>query len=277
MRDRGVFSRAAAGRSVSHGASSHLPRLLKAPPTLARACHEAWVRHGMSPDAVEACIAHNPHKPGIAKLRVRTRRGRRAQRARAGIPRAAAGPRPPATAHEHRPPRRQGRLPLAAARPHGRAAVVPLSCDPPCVRAGRGAAQALQPRRLHLGRRVRAPRTHGRGLGAAPGWSRERCRLSAWHRVRRREIKAPSSPAIVRGSNPLEPFSRTVVWRLSERSSWLSVPARGGQCDSTDPSRRCAQARRAPLRRQTIRGMIRIATMLATLIIGLIAGPEVSL
>ena len=43
------------------------PRL--SPATLAQACHEAWVRHRMTPDDVEACIARNPHKPGIGKLR----------------------------------------------------------------------------------------------------------------------------------------------------------------------------------------------------------------
>ncbi len=37
---------------------------------LARACHEAWVGHDMTPAHVEACIARNPKKPGIAKLRV---------------------------------------------------------------------------------------------------------------------------------------------------------------------------------------------------------------
>jgi len=43
------------------------PRLT--PEQLARACHEAWVRQGTAPDMVEACIARNPRKPGIAKLR----------------------------------------------------------------------------------------------------------------------------------------------------------------------------------------------------------------
>ncbi|HEV2774246.1 MAG TPA: type IV toxin-antitoxin system AbiEi family antitoxin domain-containing protein, partial [Solirubrobacteraceae bacterium] len=43
------------------------PRL--APPDLARACHEAWVHHRTTPIHVDACIARNPHKPGIAKLR----------------------------------------------------------------------------------------------------------------------------------------------------------------------------------------------------------------
>jgi hypothetical protein len=42
----------------------HLP-----PDDLARACHEAWVHHRVRPEHVEACIARNPRKPGIAKLR----------------------------------------------------------------------------------------------------------------------------------------------------------------------------------------------------------------
>ena len=36
---------------------------------LTRACHEAWHRHGTSPDDIERCIARNPHKKGISKLR----------------------------------------------------------------------------------------------------------------------------------------------------------------------------------------------------------------
>jgi hypothetical protein len=36
---------------------------------LTRACHEAWVRHDCGRDTVEACIARNPRKPGVAKLR----------------------------------------------------------------------------------------------------------------------------------------------------------------------------------------------------------------
>jgi hypothetical protein len=43
------------------------PRL--APRDLARACHEAWVHHRTTPIHVEACIARNPTKPGVAKLR----------------------------------------------------------------------------------------------------------------------------------------------------------------------------------------------------------------
>jgi len=43
------------------------PRLTLA--RLGRACHEAWVRHHTTPHDFEACIARNPHKPGIAKLR----------------------------------------------------------------------------------------------------------------------------------------------------------------------------------------------------------------
>jgi hypothetical protein len=40
-----------------------------APPQLARACHEAWIRHRTAPQHVESCIARNPRKPGAAKLR----------------------------------------------------------------------------------------------------------------------------------------------------------------------------------------------------------------
>lgn len=36
---------------------------------LARLCHEAWVRHRTSPRDVEACIARNPSKKQIPKLR----------------------------------------------------------------------------------------------------------------------------------------------------------------------------------------------------------------
>jgi hypothetical protein len=43
------------------------PRL--PPPDLARACHEAWVHHRTTPLHVEATIARDPNKPGIAKLR----------------------------------------------------------------------------------------------------------------------------------------------------------------------------------------------------------------
>lgn len=39
------------------------------PALLARACHEAWVHHRTSPRQVEACIARNPTKKGISKLR----------------------------------------------------------------------------------------------------------------------------------------------------------------------------------------------------------------
>jgi hypothetical protein len=43
------------------------PRLT--PRGLARACHEASVRHDTTPDQIEACIARNPRRPGTAKLR----------------------------------------------------------------------------------------------------------------------------------------------------------------------------------------------------------------
>lgn len=52
-----------------------VPRILldlapaMSPPQLARACHEAWVRHNCGPDKIEACILRNPRKPGAGKLR----------------------------------------------------------------------------------------------------------------------------------------------------------------------------------------------------------------
>ena len=39
------------------------------PAQLSRACHEAWVRHATTIKDIEACIARNPTKHGIAKLR----------------------------------------------------------------------------------------------------------------------------------------------------------------------------------------------------------------
>ena len=39
------------------------------PSALCQACHEAWVRHRVSPAQIEECIARNPTKKGIAKLR----------------------------------------------------------------------------------------------------------------------------------------------------------------------------------------------------------------
>jgi hypothetical protein len=36
---------------------------------LTRACHEAWIRHRTTPRFIEDCIARNPDKKGIAKLR----------------------------------------------------------------------------------------------------------------------------------------------------------------------------------------------------------------
>ena len=76
-----------------------------------------------------------------------------------------------------------------------------------------------------------------------------------------------------------EPRSEAPTDRVTaERDIGVAERAGGqGTGDSTGPGRRCAQARRDPLRRYAISGMMRIATMFATLIIGLIAGPEVSL
>lgn len=53
-----------------------VPRILidiapsSAPGELARLCHEAWVKHRTTPQQIEACIARNPRKHGIRKLRI---------------------------------------------------------------------------------------------------------------------------------------------------------------------------------------------------------------
>jgi hypothetical protein len=39
------------------------------PQELTRMCHEAWIHHDTGPREVEACVARNPHKKAIAKLR----------------------------------------------------------------------------------------------------------------------------------------------------------------------------------------------------------------
>lgn len=87
------------------------PRLAAA--ELVRACHEAWIRHGTSPAHVEACLARNSTKKGGAKLRralgadvtlSALEDGFLALLRRHGLPH---------PADEHRPCRRQGRLPLA--------------------------------------------------------------------------------------------------------------------------------------------------------------------
>jgi hypothetical protein len=67
---------AAADTTTVHGIPmTSVPRLLldiapaTSPTALTRAGHEAWIRHGVSPRDVEACIARNPTKKGAAKLR----------------------------------------------------------------------------------------------------------------------------------------------------------------------------------------------------------------
>ena len=55
--------------------STNVPRILLdlapklSPEQLARACHEGWVHHRVGPHHVEACIARNPNKRAITKLR----------------------------------------------------------------------------------------------------------------------------------------------------------------------------------------------------------------
>ena len=55
---------------------------------LARACHEAGVRHHTTPAQVEAVLARRPNSPGAAKLRAdhARRRARHAEPARGEVP-----------------------------------------------------------------------------------------------------------------------------------------------------------------------------------------------
>lgn len=39
-------------------------------PELTHACHQAWVIHDVNPSHIEACLARNPRKHGVAKLRL---------------------------------------------------------------------------------------------------------------------------------------------------------------------------------------------------------------
>ena len=97
------------------------------------------VPRGMGALSRDAAADRGLHRaqPGEARRReaaAGVRRGRDAQRARDGLPAPARSPRLPLPAHEHRPQRRQGRLPLAAARPHHRAAQLWLPRHPLGVR-----------------------------------------------------------------------------------------------------------------------------------------------
>ena len=118
---------------------------------LANACHEAWVRHRTAPDQIEACVARNPHKPGIARLREALRadvtlsvleKGFLALVHRHGLPR-------PRTENiDHRGDKVDCRWPRA--RPDDRAPQLPLPRLAARVRGRRRATPALEPRRLHV-------------------------------------------------------------------------------------------------------------------------------
>src|SRR5262245_30452253 len=64
---------------------------------------------------------------------------------------------------------------------------------------------------------------------------------------------------------------------MARESSSLAKTQGVGQCSERPTPEDAARGDEAPARRYVMMGMIRIATMLATLIIGLIAGPAVSL
>ena len=138
---------------------------------LTRACHEAWIHHRTTPRFVEDCIARNPGKKGAAKLRAALGADVTLSKLEDGFLALLREHGLPARARTSTP-RRQGRLPLAAARPHGRAAELPLPRIAPRVRGRRRAPPALEPPRVHLGRRLRARRADGRRARPALSSSR---------------------------------------------------------------------------------------------------------
>ncbi len=135
---------------------------------LTRACHEAWIHHRTPPRFIEDCIARNPGKKGIAKLRAAIGADATLSKLEDGFLDLLRSARPAGTAHERRPQWRQGRLPLAAARSHRRAAQLPLPRVAAGVRDRRRAAPAFEPPRVHLGRRLRAPRPDDRRADRPP-------------------------------------------------------------------------------------------------------------
>ena len=117
-------------------AMTTVPRaLLDVAPSLDAFRAVPGVPRGMGPLSRDASADRGVHRtqPGEAGSReaaAGVRRGRDAQRAREGFPRACSITRPAAPAHEHRRGGQQGRLPLAAVRPDHRAAQLPLSRQP---------------------------------------------------------------------------------------------------------------------------------------------------
>ena len=169
-------ARAAGPRPAARAGRAHarLPRGLGSSP------HHAGARRGVH--------RAQPAQAGRREAAPRARFGRHAQRARGRLPRAARRTCAAAAADEHRPPRRQGRLLLAGARPHGGASVLPLPRDAQRLRPRHGAPPALSPRRVHLWRRHRDRRRDGgraalRSCGRraeAPGRRRRRAHARAW-------------------------------------------------------------------------------------------------
>lgn len=134
---------------------------------LTRMCHEAWVQHDTGPREVEACIARNPHKKGISTLRDALASDATLSELEDGFLVLLDEHGLPPPAHEHRPPWRQGRLPLARPPAHRRAAELPLPRHAPRVRTGHRTPQKLGPCRLQLRRRLRTPRTDDRRAACA--------------------------------------------------------------------------------------------------------------
>jgi hypothetical protein len=140
---------------------------------LARACHEAGIRHGTTPAAVEASLARRPQCAG-GRTSPPGPHGRgegQSEQARSRLPGPAARRRPPASRYQ---PSRRGtksRLPLARPAAHRRTRRLPLSPLAALVGAGptpgKGSVRARRrASALHVRRRLREPRSDDGGVAA---------------------------------------------------------------------------------------------------------------
>jgi hypothetical protein len=150
---------------------------------LARACHEAGVKHRTTPRQVEAVLAQRPNTPGATKLHhilrgdVRVTLSKLEKRFVQLLRHSTAAP-GRARAPTNEPPRRRPPrgLPLARPKAHHRARQLPIPPLPPRLGAGPPPrARGPRPRRrvppLHLRRCLRVPGAdaHGAARSAASG------------------------------------------------------------------------------------------------------------
>ena len=137
---------------------------------LARACHEAGVRHGATPAEVDAVLARRPNTRGARQLRQVLRGEIRVtlSKPRIAISRTFAGSWTRAPRDQPSSRWSARRLPVAGPSPDRRARQLPVSPFAPRVGAGSATrTRGARPRRrvspLHVRGRLREPRTDARG------------------------------------------------------------------------------------------------------------------